>query len=116
MNPVRRIYDPDALPREFNSRTRWSRDVSGVHDQGWCGASWAISTADVATDRFSIMSKGAEDAELSAQHLLSCNNRGQQGCRGGYLDRAWLFMRKFGYFFYNLTVNEFNHSHWISIN
>ncbi|KYN30198.1 putative peptidase C1-like protein F26E4.3 [Trachymyrmex cornetzi] len=90
------LYDPDALPREFDSRTRWSRDISGVHDQGWCGASWAISTADVATDRFSIMSKGAEDAELSAQHLLSCNNRGQQGCRGGYLDRAWLFMRKFG--------------------
>ncbi|XP_071568345.1 uncharacterized peptidase C1-like protein F26E4.3 isoform X3 [Temnothorax nylanderi] len=96
MNPVRRIYDPDALPREFDSRTRWPRDISGVHDQGWCGASWAVSTADVASDRFSIMSKGAENVDLSAQHLLSCNNRGQQGCRGGYLDRAWLFLRKFG--------------------
>jgi ribulose-5-phosphate 4-epimerase/fuculose-1-phosphate aldolase len=100
MNPVRRIYDPDALPREFDSRSRWSRDISGnisgIHDQGWCGASWAVSTADVASDRFAIMSKGAEKVELSAQHLLSCNNRGQQGCRGGYLDRAWLFMRKFG--------------------
>ncbi|TGZ53146.1 putative peptidase C1-like protein F26E4.3 [Temnothorax longispinosus] len=98
MNPVRRIYDPDALPREFDSRTRWPRDISGVHDQGWCGASWAVSTADVASDRFSIMSKGAENVDLSAQHLLSCNNRGQQGCRGGYLDRAWLFLRKFGVF------------------
>ncbi|XP_025074129.1 uncharacterized peptidase C1-like protein F26E4.3 isoform X2 [Pogonomyrmex barbatus] len=96
MNPVRRIYDPDALPRMFDSRTRWPRDISGIHDQGWCGASWAVSTADVASDRFSIMSKGAENVELSAQHLLSCNNRGQQGCRGGYLDRAWLFMRRFG--------------------
>lgn len=96
MNPVRRIYDPDALPREFNSRTRWPRDISDIHDQGWCGASWAVSTADVASDRFAIMSKGAETVELSAQHLLSCNNRGQQGCKGGYLDRAWLFMRKFG--------------------
>ncbi|XP_029159391.1 uncharacterized peptidase C1-like protein F26E4.3 isoform X1 [Nylanderia fulva] len=96
MNPVRRIYDPDALPREFNARTHWPRDISDIHDQGWCGASWAISTADVASDRFAIMSKGAEGVKLSAQHLLSCNNRGQQGCKGGYLDRAWLFMRKFG--------------------
>ncbi|KAL0119706.1 hypothetical protein PUN28_007862 [Cardiocondyla obscurior] len=96
MNPVRRNYDPDALPREFDTRTRWPRDISGVHDQGWCGASWAVSTADVASDRFSIMSKGVENVDLSAQHLLSCNNRGQQGCRGGYLDRAWLFMRKYG--------------------
>jgi len=98
MIPVRRIYNPDALPREFNSRNRWSH-ISRVHDQGWCGASWAISTADVASDRFSIMSKGTENVTLSAQHLLSCNNnRKQQGCRGGYLDRAWFFIRRFGYF------------------
>jgi len=104
MNPVRPIYDPNTLPREFDSRrefgknsTRWLR-ITDVHDQGWCGASWAVSTVDVASDRFSIMSKGAENVKLSAQHLLSCNNRGQRGCRGGYLDRAWLFMRKFGYF------------------
>lgn len=96
MTPVRRIYNPDALPREFDSRTKWPRDISGIRDQGWCGASWAISTADVASDRFAIMSKGKEAVKLSAQQLISCNNRGQQGCRGGYLDRAWFFMRKFG--------------------
>ena len=96
MNSVRRIYDLESLPREFDARTRWPRDISGIEDQGWCGASWAISTARVASDRFSIMSKGLENVALSAQHLLSCNNRGQQGCSGGYLDRAWMFMRKFG--------------------
>ncbi|KZC09063.1 PREDICTED: uncharacterized peptidase C1-like protein F26E4.3 [Dufourea novaeangliae] len=96
MNSVRRIYDLESLPREFDARTRWPRDISGVDDQGWCGASWAISSARVASDRFSIMSKGADSVDLSAQHLLSCNNRGQQGCSGGYLDRAWMFIRKFG--------------------
>lgn len=96
MNPVRRIYDPDSLPREFDARLKWPRDISGIRDQGWCGASWAISTVDVASDRFALMSKGSEDIDLSAQHLISCNNRGQQGCSGGYLDRAWLFMRKYG--------------------
>ncbi|XP_017893645.1 tubulointerstitial nephritis antigen-like isoform X2 [Ceratina calcarata] len=96
MNSVRRIYDPATLPREFDARTRWPREISGVEDQGWCGASWAISTARVASDRFAVMSMGAESVLLSAQHLLSCNNRGQQGCSGGYLDRAWMYLRRFG--------------------
>ncbi|XP_011309079.1 tubulointerstitial nephritis antigen-like [Fopius arisanus] len=96
MNPVKRHYNPDALPREFDARLKWPRDISGIKEQGWCGSSWAISTAQVASDRFALMSKGAEAVNLSPQHLISCNNRGQQGCRGGYLDRAWLFMRKFG--------------------
>ncbi|XP_058801307.1 tubulointerstitial nephritis antigen-like [Phymastichus coffea] len=96
MNAVRRVYNPDDLPQEFDSRQRWPRHIRPVHDQGWCGASWAISTVDVASDRFAIMSKGTENPQLSAQHLISCNNRGQLACNGGYLDRAWLFMRKFG--------------------
>lgn len=42
------------------------------------------------------MSKGHEKVTLSAQHLLSCDRRGQQSCNGGYLDRAWSYIRKFG--------------------
>lgn len=49
MNPVRKIYDPNALPRFFDSRDEW--DISGIQDQQWCGSSWAISTAAVASDR-----------------------------------------------------------------
>lgn len=96
MNSVLRVYDPELLPREFDARSRWRGDISPVEDQGWCGASWAISTAQVASDRFGVMSMGSDRVLLSAQHLLSCNNRGQQGCSGGYLDRAWLYMRRFG--------------------
>ncbi|XP_043252440.1 tubulointerstitial nephritis antigen-like [Colletes gigas] len=96
MNPVRRIYEPDSLPREFDANSRWLDQITRVVDQGWCGASWAISAVQVASDRFAIMSKGADSVDLSVQHLLSCNNRGQQGCNGGYLDRAWMFVRKFG--------------------
>lgn len=51
MNPVKRYYDPAALPREFDSATRWPRYIGGIQDQGWCGSSWAISTAAVASDR-----------------------------------------------------------------
>ncbi|XP_076766846.1 putative peptidase C1-like protein F26E4.3 [Xylocopa sonorina] len=96
MNSVPRIDNSESLPREFDARSRWPREISGVDDQGWCGASWAISTARVASDRFGVMSKGADGVLLSAQHLLSCNDRGQQGCSGGSLDKAWMYMRKFG--------------------
>lgn len=52
--------------------------------------------------RFAIMSKGLEKVMLSAQHLLSCDRRGQQSCNGGYLDRAWNYIRKFGYYSYSI--------------
>ncbi|RZC37298.1 Peptidase C1 domain containing protein [Asbolus verrucosus] len=96
MNPVRRIYDPHTFSTEFDSEMKWPGWISQIHDQGWCGSSWAISTAAVASDRFAILSKGREKVTLSAQHLLSCDIRGQQSCNGGYLDRAWSYIRKFG--------------------
>jgi hypothetical protein len=96
MTPVRHTYDPQSFPREFESEMKWPRWISGIQDQGWCGSSWAISTAAVASDRFAILSKGREQIMLSAQHLVSCDIRGQQSCNGGYLDRAWSYIRKFG--------------------
>ena len=34
---------------------------------------------------------------LSPQNLLSCARRGQQGCSGGHVERAWNYLRKIGY-------------------
>lgn len=96
MNPLRRALDPANLPRSFDARSEWPGMLSGVQDQGWCAASWALSTAAVASDRYAIMSMGRETPHLAAQHLLDCNNRKQHGCSGGHLDRAWYFTRKFG--------------------
>lgn len=51
MNPVRRIYDPNALPREFDSDQKWPGFITEIQDQQWCASSWAVSTAAVASDR-----------------------------------------------------------------
>lgn len=83
------------LPRHFNAVDNWPGMVSDVRDQGWCGSSWAVSTASVASDRFAVQSKGQETVTLSPQHLLSCVRR-QQGCSGGHLDWAWNYFRKIG--------------------
>ncbi|KAG5882215.1 hypothetical protein JTB14_024726 [Gonioctena quinquepunctata] len=96
MNPVRRMYDPNALPRDFDSEEVWPGYISGIQDQGWCGSSWAISTAAVASDRYAIVSRGKEAVKLSAQNLVSCDVKGQQSCSGGHLDRAWSFAKAYG--------------------
>lgn len=85
-----------ALPRAFDAREQWGNGmISAVRDQGWCGSSWAVSTAAVASDRYAVHSKGQETVVLSPQQLLSCVRR-QQGCSGGHLDFAWNYFRKVG--------------------
>lgn len=51
MNHVRQIYDPSTLPKNFDAEQKWPNYISPIQDQGWCGSSWAISTAAVASDR-----------------------------------------------------------------
>lgn len=119
MHPIKQKYDPSTLPASFDSRIEWQDTLQKVRDQGWydkrsvpngwcmarlisdiiirCGASWAFSTASVAADRLAIQSRGSQVYPLSTQNLLACNDRGQQGCNGGHLDRAWNYMRRFGY-------------------
>ncbi|GLH09996.1 Cathepsin L-like proteinase [Gryllus bimaculatus] len=89
MRPIRRWENHGSrIPSHFDARRRWQGRITPVRDQGWCGASWALSTAAVASDRFAIMSAGEEHPALAPMHLLACNTRGQRGCGGGYLDRA----------------------------
>lgn len=83
------------LPREFNSINHWPGLVTDVVDQGWCGSSWAVSTASVASDRFGVHTKGKDAVTLAPQQLLSCVRK-QQGCTGGHLDWAWNYIRKIG--------------------
>ena len=96
MAPIRFSYKPRDLPREFDSRAKWPNLNSNILDQGWCGASWAFSTASVASDRFLIDSKGKTDEKLCPRSIIACNTHGQSGCNGGSVDRAWSYLRKYG--------------------
>ncbi|KHJ47584.1 papain family cysteine protease [Trichuris suis] len=84
------------LPERFDARERWPGFIYPVRDQGNCGASWAFSTTAVSADRLAIQSGGKYHHVLSSQQLLSCNQARQRGCNGGYLDRAWWYIRKYG--------------------
>jgi C1A family cysteine protease len=93
-----KVYGEDEVPHEFDSRQHWPGLISSVQDQKNCAASWAFSTASVATDRLRIHSNGAyKDVTLSPQQLISCHgDHGHDGCSSGHTDRAWWFMRKIG--------------------
>lgn len=106
MAAIRFKYDDKDLPREFDAKTKWPELNEMVMDQGWCGASWAFSTASVASDRFFIDSKGLNDVGLSPRAIIACNTRGQSGCHGGTVDRAWNYLRKYGYYakYYGILV------------
>lgn len=85
-------HNADILPKSFTSLGNgWI--ISDIRDQGWCGSSWAVSTASVGSDRITINNKNIVD--VSAQHLLSCV-RHQQGCTGGHLDNAWRYLNRMG--------------------
>ncbi|XP_044726863.1 tubulointerstitial nephritis antigen-like [Chrysoperla carnea] len=92
MNPLMLVYEPKTLPRQFDAADKWRSAISPIRDQGWCGSSWAISTTSVASDRLGIMSVNLENVDYSPQHLISCNIKGQQGCNGGHVDRAWTYL------------------------
>lgn len=96
MSAIRFHYKDDDIPRQFDARSKWTNLNAQILDQGWCGASWAFSTASVASDRLVIDSKGANQVQLSARSIVACNVKGQSGCNGGKIDKAWNFLRKYG--------------------
>lgn len=84
------------LPSYFNAAEKWPGKIHEPLDQGNCAASWAFSTASVASDRISIQSMGHMTPLLSPQNLISCDTRNQGGCAGGRIDGAWWYMRRRG--------------------
>ncbi|CAM4631483.1 unnamed protein product [Leuciscus chuanchicus] len=86
----------DHLPSNFNAVNKWPGKIHEPLDQGNCNASWAFSTAAVASDRISIQSMGHMTPQLSPQNLISCDKRHQDGCAGGRIDGAWWYLRRRG--------------------
>lgn len=78
---------------DFDARKQWGDKVHQIRNQGQCGSCWAFGATEALSDRFAI-EKGV-DVILSPQHLVSCD-RGNFGCNGGYLNKAWAFMQTNG--------------------
>jgi len=89
---------PDIIvPEQFDARTMWPQCFnSPIYTMGNCTASWAIASASVLSNRFCVSDPAQyADLMLSPQELLSCDHI-NQGCGGGYIDTAWLYMAREG--------------------
>jgi len=82
------------LPADFDSRTKWPDLIHPIRDQQQCGSCWAFSASEVLSDRESIAT-GSQTPVLSAEDMVSCD-RGDSGCNGGYLSRAWTYLTSTG--------------------
>jgi len=108
-NSLRRyIYRNGSIPENFDARSHWPGYIHGMKDQQSCGSCWALHAADVLADRLAIQTQGRLKVGLSAQIMVSCDEK-NLGCRGGMLSRAWQWLRETG------VVHEscFPYSSWL---
>ncbi|NP_001104878.2 maize insect resistance 2 precursor [Zea mays] len=82
----------EQLPDAVDWRERGA--VAEVKDQGQCGACWAFS-AVAAVEGINKIVTGSL-ISLSEQELIDCDKFQDQGCDGGLMDNAFVFMIKNG--------------------
>jgi len=67
--------------------------VSGVKDQGQCGACWAFSATGSTEGAWGLAKKLKKPISLSEQQLVDCSQtEGNQGCEGGLMDQGFQYM------------------------
>lgn len=60
------------MPKVFNPIDQWGFFLTGVRDQGKCGACWAVATSKTLADRYSILSVGSILDDMSAYQMIMC--------------------------------------------
>ncbi|KAF7995500.1 hypothetical protein HCN44_006607 [Aphidius gifuensis] len=81
----------DHPPKKFDPRSDKTRNVSPIKDQGACGTSWAVSVADVISDRLSL--EIGDKKNVSAQQFIDCVDQEKQCAPGNPAD-AWNYSKE----------------------
>eukprot|EP01015_Nassula_variabilis_P030087 TRINITY_DN656_c0_g2_i1.p1 TRINITY_DN656_c0_g2~~TRINITY_DN656_c0_g2_i1.p1 ORF type:complete len:260 (-),score=65.88 TRINITY_DN656_c0_g2_i1:134-913(-) len=91
----RHLLEFTVIPVYWDSRTQWSNCVHEIRDQQNCGSCWAFGASDAFSNRLCVASYGRTNIILSPQYSVACD-RNNNGCQGGYLDKAWQFFERTG--------------------
>ncbi|KAL6732923.1 hypothetical protein Aduo_003628 [Ancylostoma duodenale] len=91
------------LPESFNplvgdDNYAYCKDIiRHIRDQSKCGSCWAVSAAEVMSDRLCVQSKGKIKHQLSDTDILACCGVFcGKGCRGGWPIKAWEWIKENG--------------------
>jgi len=68
---VKKVFSK-TLPLEFNPIYNWGTFLSPLHNQGKCGACWALSTTKALNDRYAILSLGSFTDVFSPYQMIMC--------------------------------------------
>merc|ERR1711970_453241 len=81
--PVLEMRSDEPTQDSFDARTTWPScpSIGEIRDQSSCGSCWAISAAEVMTDRQCIHKN--ETFHYSADDIMSCCHECGDGCNGG---------------------------------
>lgn len=85
-NSVIKNYEKtEDLPKSFFAADKWPEcpTLHEIADQSQCGSCWAVSSANVMTDRICIHSNGVDNRKISATDIMSCCTDCGDGCFGG---------------------------------
>ncbi|EPB71588.1 papain family cysteine protease [Ancylostoma ceylanicum] len=90
------------LPESFNPLIgdywAYCKDIiKHIRDQSRCGSCWAVSAAEVMSDRLCVQSEGKIKHQLSDTDILACcGEYCGKGCRGGWPIKAWEWIKENG--------------------
>ncbi|CAK9010183.1 Cathepsin B [Cleaved into: Cathepsin B light chain, partial [Durusdinium trenchii] len=111
--PASFLRNGSSPPESFDARAHWPKcnSIGLIRNQGPCGSCWAVAAATVMTDRFCVaamqhqswMQIAASDDQLedlealclSPELMVQCDDT-NNGCGGGRLDDAWIFLKNHG--------------------
>lgn len=85
------------IPTDFDANKAFpqcAKTIGDIRDQSMCGCCWAFGTAEAASDRLCISTKGKTIVPLSSEDL--CFNSNPDGCNGGSPVMAWDYIKRKG--------------------